>query len=262
MLNRAILISGPSELAGLLREFPDKYWNYDCIALTPDVFEFSKTDLNFKNVFYPTWAQNIRTFSIENYEKIKSLLTLIEEESSFKREIFFSENSTKVEWNYFSNYYCTDPNKVNRWQNILNNSNSSSDEYAVANYHMTNYNSLCNGNGTYNNNYYAALDQQEIQWNADSWFSNSDLLSGNYAGYDNLYNSIFTPIDACSQNNNPSTYAYNNPQCLFENLNSFACNNSNVITPATNVSNNFGLDMKTQQDGQFILNTNSWFCQQ
>lgn len=105
MLNRAILISGPSELAGLLREFPDKYWNYDCIALTPDVFEFSKTDLNFKNVFYPTWAQNIRTFSIENYEKIKSLLTLIEEESSFKREIFFSENSTKVEWNYFSNYY-------------------------------------------------------------------------------------------------------------------------------------------------------------
>jgi len=165
-------------------------------------------------------------------------------------------------YNYFSNYYCTDPNKVNRWQNILNNSNSSSDEYAVANYHMTNYNSLCNGNGTYNNNYYAALDQQEIQWNADSWFSNSDLLSGNYAGYDNLYNSIFTPIDACSQNNNPSTYAYNNPQCLFENLNSFACNNSNVITPATNVSNNVGLDMKTQQDGQFILNTNSWFCQQ
>jgi hypothetical protein len=171
-------------------------------------------------------------------------------------------NSENGVYNYFSNYYCTDPNKPNRWQNILNTASSSSDEYTVANYHMTNYNNLCNGNNTYNNNYYTALDQQESQWSADSWISNSELLSGNYAGYDNLYYSIFTPIDACSQNNNPSTYAYNNPQCLFENLNSFACNSSNVITPATNISNNFNLDVKTQQDGQFILNTNSWFCQQ
>ena len=171
-------------------------------------------------------------------------------------------NNENDVYNYFSNYYCTDPNKPNRWQNILNTASSGSDEYTVANYHMTNYNSLCKANNTYNNNYYTALDQQVSQWSADRWVSNSELLTGNYAAYDNLYYSIFTPIDACSQNNNPSTYAYNNPQCLFENLNSFACNSSKVITPATNVSNNFNLDVKTQQDGQFILNTNSWFCQQ
>jgi len=162
-------------------------------------------------------------------------------------------------YNYFYNYYCPDPSKINRWQNILNTASSSSDEYNVANYHITNYNSLCNGNGTYNNNYYAALEQQEIQWDSDIVFSNSDILSGNMGAYDNLYYSIFTPINACSQNNNPSTYAYNTPQCLLENINAFACDNANIISPATNVSNNFNLDMKLQQDGQFILNTNNWF---
>ena len=165
-------------------------------------------------------------------------------------------------YNYFVNYYCTNSNKPNRWQNILNNPNSSSNEYDVANYHMTNYNSLCtNNNNTYYNNYYTALDQQEQQWSEYSWYSNNDLQSHNYDAYSNLYSSIFTPIDACSQNNNPSTNVYNTPQCLFENVNAFACNNSNVINQATNVSNNFNLDINTQQDGQFIINTNNWICQ-
>lgn len=162
-------------------------------------------------------------------------------------------------YNYFYKYYCPDPSKINRWQNILNTTSNGSDEYNVANYHMTNYNSLCNGNGTYNNNYNVALEQQESQWNSDSWFSSADLRTGNIGDYDSLYYSIFTPIDACSQNNNPSTYAYSTPQCLLQNINAFACNNGNIIGPATNVSNNFNLDMKSQQDAQFILNTNSWF---
>lgn len=168
-------------------------------------------------------------------------------------------NNENDVYNYFYNYYCPDSSKTKRWQNILNTASSSSDEYIIANYHMTNYNSLCNGNGTYNNNYNVELEQQEMQWNADSWFSNADLRAGNISGYDNLYYSVFTPIDACSQNNNPSTYAYSTPQCLLQNINTFACSNDNIINSATNVSNNFNLDMSTQQDGQYILNTNSWF---
>lgn len=168
-------------------------------------------------------------------------------------------NNQNDVYNYFYNYYCPDPSKINRWQNILKTASNGSDEYNVANYHMTNYNSLCNGNGTYNNNYDAAVEQQEIQWNSDSWFSNNDVRTGNMGAYDSLYDSIFTTIDACSQNNNPSTYAYSTPQCLLQNINAFACSNDNIINSATNVSNNFNLDMKTQQDGQYILNTNSWF---
>lgn len=104
MNKRAILILGPAELAGLLREYPDKLLNSECIALTPDVYEYSKSEARLEKTSYPKWVQSIRTFSIENYQKIKAKLFSLEDESWRMREQLFPGDSHKVAWNYHSNY--------------------------------------------------------------------------------------------------------------------------------------------------------------
>jgi hypothetical protein len=105
MKNQATLIIGPAEMSGLIREFPEKLFNSDCIALTPDAFEFAKSDYRLQKVIYPKWAQEIRTFKIEDYLNIEARLFRLEDESSRIREQLFSENSNKVDWNYMSNHF-------------------------------------------------------------------------------------------------------------------------------------------------------------
>lgn len=104
MKKRATLIIGPAELAGLLREYPDKLWTSDCIALTPDVYEYSKSDPSLQDISYPKWVQSIRTFSIADYQKIKGQLFKLEDDSWRTREQLFPGDSNKVAWNYHSNY--------------------------------------------------------------------------------------------------------------------------------------------------------------
>jgi hypothetical protein len=104
MKNRACIFLGPAELAGLVREYPDKLWNSDCIALTPDVYEFSKTNTSLECVTYPEWVQSIRTFSTEDYQNIEKKLISLESESSRIRGHTFFEDEIKVDWNYQSNY--------------------------------------------------------------------------------------------------------------------------------------------------------------
>jgi hypothetical protein len=104
MKNRACIFLGPAELAGLVREYPDKLWNSDCIALTPDVYEFSKTNTSMQCVIYPEWVQSIRTFSTEDYQNIKRKLISLESESSSMRGHTFLEDEINVDWNHQSNY--------------------------------------------------------------------------------------------------------------------------------------------------------------
>jgi hypothetical protein len=41
-------------------------------------------------------------------------------------------------FNYYNEFYCSDPNKMTEWTNIVNNPNNyTSDEVALANYHLT-----------------------------------------------------------------------------------------------------------------------------
>ena len=104
MEKRATLILGPAELAGLMREHPDNVWSSNCIALTPDVYEYSKSDPRLQNICYPTWVQSIRTFSIDDYQKIKGQLFSLEDDSWRKRAQMFPGDNNKVAWNYHSNY--------------------------------------------------------------------------------------------------------------------------------------------------------------
>lgn len=104
MNTRATFILGPAEMAGLLREFPDSLWSSDCIALTPDAYEYSKTDSRLQNIFYPSWVQAIRTFSIEDYRKVELQLMLLEDDSSKMRGHMFLGDTNKVDWNYQSNF--------------------------------------------------------------------------------------------------------------------------------------------------------------
>ena len=105
MKKQATLILGPAELAGLLREYPDKLRSRYCIALTPDAYEHSKSDLRLKDISYPIWVQSIRTFSIDDYQKIKGRLIILENESWQMREQLFPGDSNRVSWNYQSNYF-------------------------------------------------------------------------------------------------------------------------------------------------------------
>jgi hypothetical protein len=101
----ATLILGPAELNGLLREYPEKLWNNECIALTPDVFELTFTNKKFKNIIYPEWVQEIKTFSEENYKNIEKELIEIETKSYFERKRIFNDEKELVDWNYQSNFF-------------------------------------------------------------------------------------------------------------------------------------------------------------
>lgn len=104
MNTKAILILGPAELAGLLREYPDKLFLNDCIALTPDAYEYSKTDLRFQNLSYPKWVQAIRSFSIEDYQTIEENLISLEGDSCRMRAQLSLDHTSQVDWNYQSNF--------------------------------------------------------------------------------------------------------------------------------------------------------------
>jgi hypothetical protein len=105
MTKNLLLVLGPAELEGLLREYPDKLISNECIAITPDAYEYSKKDYRLKDIKYPKWVQNIRTFSVENYRKIEEKLIKLEENSYKKRAEIFEEKITKVDWNYQSNSF-------------------------------------------------------------------------------------------------------------------------------------------------------------
>lgn len=101
----ATLILGPAELNGLLREYPEKLWSNECIALTPDVFELTFKDKRFKNIKYPEWVQEIKTFLEDNYNRIEKELINLETESYQERNRIFNSEKKIVDWNYQSNFF-------------------------------------------------------------------------------------------------------------------------------------------------------------
>lgn len=104
MNKRSTLILGPAELDGLWREYPDRILQSECIALTPYVYEYALSNPRFHNIKYPKWVQGISTFSMHDYHKIESYLIELEDTSDQLRQELFIEKSTKVDWNYQSNF--------------------------------------------------------------------------------------------------------------------------------------------------------------
>ncbi len=103
MKSTSILIIGPAELSGIMNEYPDLASKCELIALTPDAYE-SGIKNNIQNIKYPDWAQEIRTFDIEEYEKTARLFTKLEAESSiYRQEIFKTDRIVNVDWNSYSN---------------------------------------------------------------------------------------------------------------------------------------------------------------
>lgn len=167
-------------------------------------------------------------------------------------------NSEDDVYNYFNTFYCADPNKVNRWNNIVNNPNQyNSDEVTLATYHLSKANQVCNSDNTqYNTNYTDIVNSRNPPGIVSLFNSVVNAFSSTLGSSNN------SSIDACSYNG--AGYVYNTPDCLYENKNNFICNDintgSSVYQAAQNISNSFTSPGTSQQDGQWVLNTQSWVC--
>ena len=170
-------------------------------------------------------------------------------------------------FNYYNEFYCADPNKMAEWTNIVNNQNSyTSDEVALANYHLTKAGQICSNNGMYDANYQQILDDRKPKgpfgWLTGAFesvvnFGSSLVGQGNVMGNNGS-------IDGCSYNGQGGRYVYYRPDCLLENNSNFMCNNispsSQIYQSAQTVSNNINLTNNAQQSAQYLLNTQKWAC--
>ncbi len=182
------------------------------------------------------------------------------------------KNDNNQVFNYFTNFYCSkdgsgnlSPNqtKLNRWSGIVSNNanNSSQDEIALANYNIDMAtNKICvNNQNLYNDNYYNFLNNEVNS--AMAGYSGLNYITQ----YSDDYN-VFASLnnnDPCSYQN--SNYVYNTPKCLSENLSNTVCNaiqtGGSISNSATTVSTNYNLSPESQQDGQWVVNTQTNLCQ-
>ena len=125
-------------------------------------------------------------------------------------------NSEYDVYNYFNTFYCADPNKVNRWNNIVNNPNQyNSDEVTLATYHLSKANQVCNSDNTqYNTNYTDIVNSRNPPGIVSLFNSVVNAFSSTLGSSNN------SSIDACSYNG--AGYVYNTPDCLYENKNNCA----------------------------------------
>ena len=168
-------------------------------------------------------------------------------------------------FNYYYNFYCADPNKLNVWSNILNNPNKyTSDEVALANYNINKYTQVCVNNGMYDANVQQILNDRKPKgpfgWLAGAFDSIVNLGSNMFGQGSVMGNN--GNIDGCSYNGDASRYVYYRPDCMLENNSNFMCNNiyngSPIYQSAKAVSNNLALSNTSQQDAQYIINTQKW----
>lgn len=170
-------------------------------------------------------------------------------------------------FNYYNEFYCSDPNKMTEWTNIVNNPNNyTSDEVALANYHLTKAGQICSDNGMYDANYQQILDDRKPKGPFSffqSAFESIVNFGSSLAGQGNVMGNN-SSIDGCSYNGQGDRYVYYRPDCLLENNSNFMCNNispgSQIYQSAQTVSNNINLTNNAQQSAQYLLNTQSWAC--
>ena len=172
-------------------------------------------------------------------------------------------------FNYYNEFYCSDPNKVNQWNTISANLNNkyTNDEVVLANYNLNNYTEVCINNGMYESNIQQTIYDQESQgqfgWLSGA-FQSVINFGSNIAGQGNAMGNT-SNIDGCSYNGQDGRYVYYTPECLLENNSSFMCNDispgSQIYQSAQTVSNNTNLSNRSQQEAQYIINTQNWICQ-
>ena len=155
---------------------------------------------------------------------------------NFKREIlsFFDT----LEEAYLEELFIINQEWVN------NPNNYTSDEVALANYHLTKAGQICSDNGMYDANYQQILDDRKPK-GPFSWFESAFDSIVNFGsslvGQGNVMGNN-SSIDGCSYNGQGDRYVYYRPDCLLENNSNFMCNNispgSQIYQSAQTVSNN------------------------
>jgi hypothetical protein len=166
-------------------------------------------------------------------------------------------------FNYYSNFYC-DGTKVQGWNSIINDTSKkyTADEVYLANYNLNKYNQLCINNGMYDSNVDQILDDRKPKGVVGFLGSIGGFFSNIFEGSSSSSNN--GPIDGCSYKGQSDRYVYYRPDCLLENNNRFMCNDissgSAVYQSANNTTNNHNLSNTSQQQAQYIINTQKWVC--
>ena len=176
-------------------------------------------------------------------------------------------NNNNDIFNYYNNFYC-DASKVQEWSSIINDTKKkyTADEVYLANYNLTKYNQLCMNNGMYDSNVDQILDDRKpkgVGGFFESLYSGFVNFGSNAFGQGNVVGDNSAP-NGCSYKGENDRFVYYRPDCLLENNNNFMCNNissgSAVYQSAKNVANDINLSNTSQQNAQYIINTQKWVC--
>ena len=172
-------------------------------------------------------------------------------------------NSKEDLFNSHSRFYCYDPNKVSKWNSIINDTNKkyTADEVYLANYYLSKHSQLCNDNDLYNKNVDQILDDRKpkgVGGFFESLYAGVANFGSNAIGQGNAVGDNSTP-NGCSYKGENDRFVYYRPDCLLENNNKFMCNDissgSAVHKAANSVVNNNNLSNTSQQHAQYIINT-------